>query len=189
MLVFLKHSIELITKIMALAGGFIILFVGAILFVEVVLRTAGYPTEWIPEWSIYLFSWAMIGGAAYTLHKGRHVRVELLMMHLPPVWRNLLDIGTSLVGASLCALIAFHGWEHLQDILLTGETTSTALRVPLWLTDSPIFFGFALLALQFLLLSAEKILALLLLKKFDKPRGAKKTQEETKSPESEAGAA
>lgn len=181
MLTTLKQTVEFVCKAIALVGGFLILVIGILLFVEVVMRTAGSPTEWISEWSVYLFSWAILLGGAYTLQQGRHVRVELLMMHLPPVWSNLLDCLTSIIGAALCALIAQHGWEHLQDVIMTGETSSTSLRVPLWLTDFPLFLGFLLLSLQFLLLSVDRILAISLLKRFGRDKI------DSPGPEQEAG--
>ncbi len=146
----LKRALALCNLVCGLASGFCILLVGLILFVEVVLRYAGHPTQWIPETSVYLFCGAMLCGAAYTLQQGSHVRVELLIMHLPLRVRIWLDVATALGGAAFCALVTVHAWEHLADVLLTGETTPTAMRVPLWITDLPLFVGFVLLTLQFL---------------------------------------
>lgn len=146
----LKRALALCNLVCGLASGLCILLVGLILFVEVVLRYAGYPTQWIPETSVYLFCGAMLCGAAYTLQEGRHVRVELLIMRLPLRMQIWLDVATALGGAAFCALVTVHAWEHLADVLLTGETTPTAMRVPLWITDLPLFVGFVLLTLQFL---------------------------------------
>ena len=151
MLLLCKRLVHGLTLCVGLISGFLILVVGGILFVEVACRYAGYPTKWIPETSVYLFAWATLGGGAYTLLRNKHVQVELLLMHLSPRSQAILDRVTSLAGAAFCGLIAWHGWEHLQDVLETGETTPTTLRIPLWLTDFPLPFGFGLLALLFLL--------------------------------------
>ncbi len=148
-----KTTLERMIGAVGLISGLMILLVGCILAVEIVCRYMGSPTEWIQEWSIYLFGWAMLGGAAYTLQQGRHVRVELLMMHIGPKASRIMEFFASLICLAICLLIAAYGWEHLADVLATGETTSTVLRLPLWLTDCHIFAGYVLLSIQFALLA------------------------------------
>lgn len=151
----LKRTLEWCNLVCGLASGFCILLVGLILFAEVALRYAGHPTEWIPETSVYLFCGAMLCGAAYTLRQGSHVQVELLLMRLPPRVRIWLHALTALGGAAFCGLVTCHAWDHLADVLMTGETTSTSLRVPLWITDMPLLAGFGLLTLQFAAIALE----------------------------------
>lgn len=153
----LGAAITTLNRAAALISGFALLIIGGMVCCEVVLRAGGRPSDWLPEWSGYLFSWAMVGGAAYTLMCGRHVRVELLQMRLPAGWNRVLDLCTSLVGAAFCALVAVSGWQHLQDALLTGETSATTLRVPLWIIELPVFLSFVLLSLQFLLLACRAL--------------------------------
>lgn len=153
----LKRALAWCNYVCGLASGFCILLVGLILFVEVVLRYTGHPTEWIPETSVYLFCGAMLCGAAYTLQQGSHVRVELLLMQLPPRVRIWLDVLTALGGAAFCALVTCHAWDHLADVILTGETTPTSMRVPLWITDMPLLVGFVLLTLQFVAIALGKV--------------------------------
>ena len=155
---FLRKGIESINLAAALVSGLALLLIGGMVFCEVFLRASGQPSEWLPEWSGYLFSWAMVGGAAYTLMRGRHVRVELLQMHLPAACNRVLDACTSLAGMAFCVLVAISGWQHFQDALQTGETTATALRVPLWIIELPVFLSFALLAMQFALLACDAML-------------------------------
>ena len=140
--------------------GFALLFAGVILFIEVVCRYTGYPTSWIPEVSVYLFAGAMLLGAGYTLMRERHVRVELLIERFSPKVQDLFYLGTALGGAAFCALIAYYGWFDMLEVIETGETTATTLRVPLWLTDFPLFAGFVLLTIQFLLFACERVVRL-----------------------------
>lgn len=156
----LRKTVETLSLAAGLISGLALLLIGGMVFCEVVLRASGQPSEWLPEWSGYLFAWAMVGGAAYTLMRGRHVRVELLQMYLPANLNRMLDCCTSLAGAAFCVLVAMSGWEYFQDALLTGETTATTLRVPLWIIELPIFLSFALLALQFVLLACNSALGL-----------------------------
>ena len=139
------------------ASGFALLLAGVFLFIEVVCRYSGNPTTWIPETCVYLFAGAMLLGSAYTLMRERHVRVELLISRLSPRTQVLCYLVTSLGGMAFCILVACHGWVDLMEVIETGETTATTLRVPLWLTEMPLCIGFFLLAVQFLLQACDKI--------------------------------
>ncbi len=160
MLYRIKTIYAAVLTAVGLVSGFFLLAAGCILFVEVICRYSGRPTDWIPEVSVYLFTWAILFGAAYTLMRERHVRVELLTDRLSARARDCCFLLTSLGGTAFCCLVALHGWENLMDALLTGETTATALRIPLWLVDMPLFFGFVLLALQFALQACERLVRL-----------------------------
>ena len=156
----LRQYIEGINKVAGLISGLLLLLVGGMMCCEVLLRANGRPSAWLPEWSGYLFSWAMVGGAAYTLMRKRHVQVELLQMHLSPRLNAILDFIGSLMGLAFCALVSFSGWQYFIDTLQTGETTSTTLRIPLWIISLPIFVSFVLLVLQFALFAFDAVVAM-----------------------------
>lgn len=143
-----------------LLSGFALFVAGILLFVEVVCRYSGSPTSWIAETTVYLFAGAMLLGAAYTLMRERHVRVELLICHFSPRAQDIVYLVTSLGGMAFCLLILAHGWRDLLDVIETGETTPTTMRVPLWLTDMPLVIGFGLLSLQFFLSVCDRVVRL-----------------------------
>ncbi len=142
-----------------LSGGAMFL-AGLILFVEVVCRYSGNPTDWIPETSVYLFAGAMLLGSSYTLMREKHVRVELATCRFSPRVQDILFLVTSFAGMAFCVLVAHHGWIDLMDVIETGETTATTMRVPLWLTEMPVFVGFVLLAVQFFIQACDRIVRL-----------------------------
>ena len=160
MLKMLKVITAKLNTAIGLLCGFALLLAGILLFIEVVCRSSGVPTSWIPEVSVYLFAGAMLLGAAYTLMRERHVRVDLLVDRLSPRTQDMFYFVTSLGGAAFCGLIAYYGWYDLLEVIETGETTATTLRVPLWLTDMPLFVGFVLLTLQFLIFAGDRVVRL-----------------------------
>jgi TRAP-type C4-dicarboxylate transport system permease small subunit len=160
MLQLLKALTVRMNTAVGLFSGFILLFAGVILFIEVVCRYSGHPTSWIPEVSVYLFAGAMLLGAAYTLMRERHVRVELLIDRFAPKTRDILYLVTSGGGAAFCGLVAYRGWFDLLEVIETGETTATTMRLPLWLTDLPLFVGFVLLTVQFFIFACDRVVRL-----------------------------
>lgn len=150
---------KLLTAVGYLAG-FSLLLVGVILFIEVICRYSGNPTDWIAETSVYLFAGSMLLGTSYTLMRERHVRVELLICRFSPRAQDLCYLATSLAGVCFCLVVAGHGWADLMDVLETGETTATTLRIPLWIVEFPLFVGFVLTAVQFLIQAGDRIIRL-----------------------------
>lgn len=143
-----------------LISGAALLLSGILLFIEVVCRYSGNPTSWIAETCVYLFAGAMLLGAAYTLMRERHVRVELLVCRFSPKVQDILYLVTSLGGLAFCLLVVVYGWHDLLDVIETGETTPTTMRVPLWLTDMPLVVGFALLSVQFFIHTCDRAVRL-----------------------------
>jgi TRAP-type C4-dicarboxylate transport system permease small subunit len=155
-----KAFFEKVNKVLGLISGIALFFAGIILFIEVVCRYSGNPTDWIAETSVYLFAGAMLLGSSYTLMREKHVRVELAICRLSPRLQDLCYLFTSLGGAAFCLLVAQHGWVDLMDVIETGETTATTMRVPLWLTDMPLFIGFVLLSIQFFIQACDRVIRL-----------------------------
>lgn len=149
-----------INTAVGLLSGAALLFAGIILFVEVVCRYSGNPTSWIAETSVYLFAGAMLLGSAYTLMRERHVRVELFIERLSPRTQDILYLLTALGGMAFCLLIAVYAWGDLREVIETGETTATTMRVPLWITDMPLFIGFVLLSVQFFIHACDRVVRL-----------------------------
>lgn len=160
MLQSLKSLTAKINTAIGLLSGFALLFAGLILFIEVVCRYSGHPTSWIPEISVYLFAGAMLLGAAYTLMRERHVRVELLIERFAPRTQDVLYLLTAIGGMAFCGLIVYFSWFDLLEVIETGETTATTMRVPLWLTDMPLFIGFVLLTMQFFIFACDRVVRL-----------------------------
>lgn len=157
----LRFFYEKLNLAVGLLSGFALLFAGCILFIEVVCRYSGNPTSWVAETSVYLFASAMLLGSAYTLMREKHVRVELVTGKLPPQAQTACRLLTSLGGMAFCLLVASHAWTDLMDVIETGETTATTMRVPLWITEMPLFIGFSLVAVQFFVLACDNAAALM----------------------------
>lgn len=149
----MKRFLEGINLFLGYLSGLGILLMGLLLFYEVILRYFFHaPTMWSQEIAIYLFTWAMLGGASYTLMKKKHVRIDLFVEHLSEVWQRRLECLTSIVGTCFCAVVTWQGYEMVQLSLKFNRLSATPLRVPQWIPQMALLLGFALLTLQFVLL-------------------------------------
>ncbi|WP_424813718.1 TRAP transporter small permease subunit [Roseococcus sp. YIM B11640] len=97
----------------------------------------------------YLFTVIVMLGAAYTLHRNEHVRVDLVYGNLSPRARLWVDVGGLIffLGPAM-ALLAWMTWPFFLDSLLRHETSSNAGGLLRWPVKLILPVGFALIFLQ-----------------------------------------
>src|SRR5262249_7929648 len=97
----------------------------------------------------YMFALIVMFGAAYTLRRNEHVRVEIFYGYLSErgqLWLDLL--GAVLFLTPTCVLIALLSWPFFRQSYLVGEWSGDPGGLLRWPIKLAIPAGFALLALQ-----------------------------------------
>lgn len=146
--------------ILGYISGLGVLLMGLILCYEVVCRYFfRSPTIWVQETSIYLFMWTMLAGGAYTLQKGKHVRIDLFIEHLSPRTQQIFEMITSVAGMVFCAVITWQAYEMIAVSFAYGKVSATPLRVPMWIPQSALLLGFALLTFQFAIIVIDRYIS------------------------------
>src|SRR5262249_3826334 len=83
----------------------------------------------------YMFAVIVMFGAAYTLKRNEHVRVEIFYTSLSERGQLWLDlIGTLVFLLPVCLLLAYLSWPFFMQAYLTGEDSNNAgglLRLPI----------------------------------------------------------
>lgn len=120
------------------------LFVVVVQFTVVVLRYVfGLGSIWLSESIIYGHATLFMLAAAWTLHEGGHVRVDVVFAELGPRKKALIDLGGSLL--LLLPFMLVLGWFALPyvarswSILETSPETSGIPAVFLLKTLIPLF--------------------------------------------------
>jgi C4-dicarboxylate transporter DctQ subunit len=109
----------------------------------------GDPWSWNLEFSEYALLAVSFLGAAWTLRRGAHVQVDLLVNGLPSRIQQALFRLNQLLGLVVCAILAWYSAQGTADALREGQMLIKALTVPKWATMLVIPIGLVLLALQF----------------------------------------
>ena len=107
-------------------------------------------------------------GAAYTLRRNEHVRVEIFYLYLTErgqLWLDLL--GTILFLVPVCALLAYLSWPFFHQAYEINEWSSNAGGLLRWPIKFVLPAGFAMLALQGISEIIKRIAALQGLAKVD----------------------
>ena len=97
----------------------------------------------------YLYAWAFLVAAGFTLLNGEHVRIDVLNTRLPKRVRVWIDIlGFALFLTPLCLVVLYLCVPMALEKFATGEMSSQPgglIRWPVWVA---IPVGFTLLLLQ-----------------------------------------
>ena len=104
----------------------------ASLSLQVVMRYVfNHALSWTEELAVTCFSWSMLLAIAAGVRDAIHVRMDLLVDHLPKPLRATLDRLMTLGIAFIGGFIAWSGASYMAD---SGGTTSAAIGYPLvWL--------------------------------------------------------
>ena len=97
----------------------------------------------------YMFAVIVMFGAAYTLKRNEHVRVDLFYMTLGRRGQLWIDIlGTIAFLLPTCAILAWLSWPFFMQSYVVDEHSSNAGGLLRWPIKLVLPVGFAMLALQ-----------------------------------------
>lgn len=141
----------LIDIISGLTGKLAMLFMGAITFIafyEVVMRYVfKNPTGWTIEFVPYLILWGTFIGGSLTLKEDRHIKVDLLVTHLPPKVQLVMQVITGVIAIVFCGVLFVKGIEMVSHTKTTG-TITPGTQIPVYIPQLCIPIGAGLLVVQ-----------------------------------------
>lgn len=115
----------------------------------IVRKAFNYSSNAYLEVQWYLYAWAFLLAAGYTLLHQEHVKIDVLYSRLSTrkqVWIDIL--GYAVFLTSFCVVVLYFTWPMVVQKFESGEMSSNAgglIRWPVWLA---IPLGFVLLLLQ-----------------------------------------
>lgn len=88
---------------------------------------------------------------ALTQYEGGHIKVTVVLQHLPTILQKPLRLFVLALGCVFFAWCAQAGWDYAMKSLAINEQQWGSVRYPLYPVKFVIFFGLAMLAIQFAL--------------------------------------
>jgi len=108
------------------------------------------PISWAEELMLFLMILTVYAGAASVTWRQEHIKIDALLMRLPPQLRSLAILFTGLV--TLCALGAtIYAGVTVITMLQAFDQRSEALEFPMWIAQSTVPVGLSLIVFLFLL--------------------------------------
>ncbi|GIK82639.1 MAG: transporter [Alphaproteobacteria bacterium] len=89
--------------------------------------------DWASEVIVYVMGWIVLLAAARLISRDGHIRVDVLVGNLGSRARRLLLLFSALFGIVVTVLLTWSGVLVVLDALRWGETSSSSLRVPMWI--------------------------------------------------------
>ena len=145
-----SRVVDSINAVFGKAGDWMTLFAVAISAGNAFVRYGvSYSSNAWLEVQWYLFAGMVMLGAAYTLNRNEHVRVDILFGSLSERYRLWVDIiGILVFLLPAMALLAWMTWPFFLDSFLRGETSQNAGGLLRWPAKIVLPLGFLLLFLQ-----------------------------------------
>jgi len=151
MISILINYIEKLTNIIGHIAAWLLIPLTLVAVYEVAARYLFHaPTIWAFEIGYMLMGAYFLLGAAYALHEGAHIRIDVFYTHFKPKNQRTINF--------ICYLFLFRPiswwltyalWNYAAEAFITGETTGqSAWNPPVWPFRLTFFIGFFLLSLQ-----------------------------------------
>lgn len=114
---------------------------------DVAMRGFGVAQLWASEISIYLMLALAFLGAGATLSADGHFRVTFVRDLCPAPIRFTMDLFSVLLTLAVSVAMSYGAWQVVSFSLMLNLTTSTLLRIPLYLLYGIILGGSLMLSL------------------------------------------
>jgi TRAP-type transport system small permease protein len=134
----------------AVAAAILLGVVALLVTGDVVSRNLGLGTlPWILEVSEYSLPLATFLVAPWLLHRGEHVRLDMVITALPAVGGRALGRVADGVGLVISLVFVVYGVKAILSSLHQGSMVIKILVFPEWWMYTPVPPCFALLAVEF----------------------------------------
>lgn len=147
-----RHALgvmDAIATALAYVAGAVLLLASFYITIDVVGRRFFHvSSKATDEFGGYALLFGGMLALAFALTTGAHVRIDILMPHLPPWARAALNYAALVALIVFASIIAFYVWKLAIESYLTDARAMSFLRTPLFVPQGTLAIGFSLLALH-----------------------------------------
>lgn len=124
-------------------------------------RFFGFSSQATTEITGYMLAFGISWALAHALTARAHIRIDVLINHLPPPLRYPMHILSLAALAVFMGFIAKGAYDLVDESVLFRATDISVLHTPLWIPQGLWAFGIGVFLVLILLVLAESILLLL----------------------------
>jgi TRAP-type mannitol/chloroaromatic compound transport system permease small subunit len=164
--------LDAVTLAMAYGSGMLFLLASFYVAADAVGRTFFHvSTAVTDEFGGYALALGGMFALAHTLRVGAHVRIDVLLPHLPHRLQIVLDYVAMAGMALFAAMLAIYTWRLALESLATDARAMSFLRTPLFPPQALVAVGFTVLCLQALAILAVGVAESVRLGRLARPEG------------------
>lgn len=113
------------------------------------------PATWTFPITSYMLLYSIMFAAAYTLQRGGHVRVEVLVEILPQPVRRAVERVAHVLGAVFVLVLVVQSTRHSLRLIQEGDRDISTLSVPLWIPSVGMTLGVFMLAVTYVVVVVD----------------------------------
>src|SRR5579863_785878 len=143
--IFIRFINALMATLRVAAGAMLVASVG-INFVNIIGRYVfSASITWAEEAMLFLMIGCVFLGAGPVGYLGRHIRMDVVVLALPPRARRFFEVFSDVVTIFTCVMLAIFAWPVVSMLAELNERSDTA-DIPLAIPQSALPLGLLLTA-------------------------------------------
>ena len=146
----MRKCLQLLHRIQEMFCTYGLLFVTAILFLNVVLRYVFRSgLHWSDEVIRYVMIWISFIGITFGIRQDKLMAVDLVLNYVGPGWERFIRLVNNLLGLLFSVLILYYGIIAVSAMAKSTQV-SPALEAPMYIFYAVIPLSGALMILEFI---------------------------------------
>ena len=155
-------SVERLSRLFGLIGGWIIVVLIVAMVYEVISRYfLNAPTKWAFEMAYMLMGTSFMFGIAWCLQMRRHIRVDFVYDHVSPRYKAIIDLVGFLLLLPMLLWLCAGLWDYFHQAYRVDEESGESAWNPIiWPFKYTFVIGFVLLLMQSVVESVKCVMVL-----------------------------
>jgi TRAP-type C4-dicarboxylate transport system permease small subunit len=152
-----RAALDTLYRGSGLLAGFFLVAIAVLSLAQIGGRLLGFAAHSYDEFAGYCMAASSFLGLAYTLRASEHIRMTLVLHRVRGRARRALEIACLAAGLLLAGFFAWYAADMTRFSYVTGDVSQGLVPVPLWIPQSAMTGGLAVLVLA---LADDLVLAL-----------------------------
>lgn len=132
-----------------LLAAFFLFMIGVLVIAQVFGRLFDFLIPSADDFARLSLAASSFLALAYTLRRGGHIRVNLLLDRLPPAGARVLELLCLAFGTALMAYFSYYCFDMVHDGILFPDYTIGLIPIPKWIPQIGMTIGVVLLFIAF----------------------------------------
>ncbi len=114
------------------------------------------PFIWLQEVQLWCFTWIVFFGGGAAFRAGAHVRIEVIVDRLPPVWRKVIHVFGYFTVMAILSYFMIYGAKLIVQLIQTERTTNI-LDIPYPIIYSAFPVGCGLMMVNYTVVTLSSL--------------------------------
>ncbi|NYT66145.1 TRAP transporter small permease [Alcaligenaceae bacterium] len=145
----LRRPLDVLYLTSGVLSAVFLFLILAIIVLQMLARALGIHFPGSSDYAGYTMAAASFLAFSYTLNKGGHVRVSLLLGSLEEKKRYYVNVACHLVATLMSWILAWYASTMVYWSYVLGDVSQGQDATPLWIVQTPVAVGSIILAICF----------------------------------------